>query len=137
MHVRRPALTGHGPGTPPSAVLALDLGQKTGCAVRNTDGAVASGTVEFKPGRFEGGGMVYLRFRACLQEVDETAGGIGAVYFEEVHSHRGVAAARAYGGFHAPAQPRGRRRTRSHTRGCPWPRSSGTSPARATPTRPR
>ena len=43
--------------------------------------------------------MVFLRFRAWLQEVDETAGGIGAVYFEEVRSHRGVAAAHAYGGF--------------------------------------
>jgi hypothetical protein len=82
-----------------SAVLALDLGQKTGWAVRNADGAIASGTVEFKPGRFEGGGMVFLRFRAWLQEVDETAGGVGAVYFEEVRSHRGVAAAHAYGGF--------------------------------------
>jgi hypothetical protein len=87
-------------GDPTSnAVLALDLGQKTGWAVRNSDGAIASGTVEFKPGRFEGGGMVFLRFRAWLQEVDETAGGSGAVYFEEVHSHRGVAAAHAYGGF--------------------------------------
>jgi Holliday junction resolvasome RuvABC endonuclease subunit len=43
--------------------------------------------------------MVYLRFRAWVQEVDETAGGIRAVYFEEVRSHRGVAAAHAYGGF--------------------------------------
>ena len=82
-----------------SAVLALDLGQKTGWAVRNADGAIASGTVEFKPGRFEGGGMVFLRFRAWLQEVDETAGGIGAVYFEEVRFHRGVAASHAHGGF--------------------------------------
>jgi hypothetical protein len=82
-----------------SAVLALDLGQKTGWAVRNADGAIASGTVEFKPGRFEGGGMAFLRFRAWLQEVDRAAGGIDAVYFEEVRSHRGVAAAHAYGGF--------------------------------------
>ena len=67
-----------------SAVLALDLGQKTGWAVRNADSAIASGTVEFKPSRWEGGGMVYLRFRAGLQDDDETAGGIGAVYFEEV-----------------------------------------------------
>ncbi len=43
--------------------------------------------------------MVFLRFRAWLQEVDETAGGVGAVYFEEVVAHRGVAAAHAYGGF--------------------------------------
>ena len=82
-----------------SVILALDLGQKTGWAARNADGAIASGTALFKPGRFEGGGMVYLRFRAWLQEVDETAGGIGAVYFEEVRSHRGVAASHAYGGF--------------------------------------
>ena len=38
------------------ATLALDLGQKTGWAVRNADGAIASGTALFKPGRFEGGG---------------------------------------------------------------------------------
>ena len=95
--VRWPALAGGAPTG--NAILALDLGQKTGWAVRNADGAIASGTVEFKPGRFEGGGMVYLRFRAWLQEVDETAGGIGAVYFEEVRFHRGVAAAHAYGGF--------------------------------------
>jgi crossover junction endodeoxyribonuclease RuvC len=91
------ALAGGDPTS--STVLALDLGQKTGWAVRNTDGAIASGTAEFKPGRFEGGGMVFLRFRAWLQEVDETAGGVGAVYFEEVRSHRGVAAAHTYGGF--------------------------------------
>jgi hypothetical protein len=82
-----------------SAVLALDLGQTTGWAVRNADGVIASGTTEFKPGRFEGGGMIYLRFRACLQEVDEIAGGVGAVYFEEVRSHRGVTAAHAYAGI--------------------------------------
>jgi Holliday junction resolvasome RuvABC endonuclease subunit len=82
-----------------NAILALDLGQRTGWAVRNADGAIASGTVEFKPGRFEGGGMIFLRFRAWLQEVDETAGGISAVYFEEVRSHRGAAASHAYGGY--------------------------------------
>jgi hypothetical protein len=34
-----------------------------------------------------------------LQEVDETAGGVGAVYFEEVRFHRDVMAAHAYGSF--------------------------------------
>ena len=81
------------------AILALDLGQKTGWAVRNGDGAIASGTVEFKPSRWEGGGMIFLRFRAWLQEIDGTVGGVGILYFEEVRSHRGVAAAHAYGGF--------------------------------------
>ena len=52
-------------GTPASPViLALDLGQRTGRAVRNRDGAIASGVHEFRPGRFEGGGMIWLRFRA-------------------------------------------------------------------------
>jgi hypothetical protein len=95
--VRWPALAGGAPTG--NAILALDLGQRTGWAVRNADGAIASGTLEFKPGRFEGGGMVFLRFRAWLQEVDETAGGIVVVYFEEVRFHRGVTAAHAYGGF--------------------------------------
>jgi hypothetical protein len=94
--VRQPVLA---TGDPAAGILALELGQKTGWAVRNADGAIASGTIEFKPGRFEGGGMVFLRFHAWLQEVDETAGGISTVYFEEVRSHRGVAAAHAYGGF--------------------------------------
>jgi hypothetical protein len=66
--VQWPALAVATAGGEPTdnAILALDLGQKTGWAVRNADGAIASGTVEFKPGRFEGGGMVFLRFRAWL-----------------------------------------------------------------------
>jgi hypothetical protein len=59
---------------------------------------ITSGMVQFRPGRLEGGGMVFLRFRAWLQELDETAGGIGAVFFEEVRRHIGTAAAHAYGG---------------------------------------
>ena len=94
--VRWPALAGGAPTG--NAILALDLGQKTGWAVRASDSAIASGTVELRP-RFEGGGMVLLRFRAWLQEVDETAGGVCAVYFEEVRFHRGVTAAQVHGGF--------------------------------------
>ena len=85
------------PTTP--VILALDLGQRTGWAVRNRDGAIASGVQEFRPGRFEGGGMIWLRFRAWLQEVDETSGGVGVVVFEEVRRHLGTSAAHAYGGY--------------------------------------
>jgi hypothetical protein len=60
-----------------NAIMALDLGQKTGWAVRNADGAIASGTAEFKPGRFEGGGMVFLRFRAWLQVTSNANTAIG------------------------------------------------------------
>ena len=80
-------------------ILALDLGQTTGWAVRNADGVITHGTVQFRPGRHEGGGMPFLRFRAWLQELDETVDGIDVVFFEEVHGHRGTAAAQTYGGF--------------------------------------
>ncbi len=83
----------------PSVILALDLGQRTGWAIRNRDGAIASGTHEFRPGRFEGGGMMWLRFRGWLQEIDETSGGIGVVVFEEVRRHAGTSASHAYGGY--------------------------------------
>ena len=96
----QPPLTVLAGGTPPAPViLALDLGQRTGWAVRNRDGAIASGVHEFRPGRFEGGGMIWLRFRAWLQEIDETSGGVGVVVFEEVHRHLGTAAGHAYGGY--------------------------------------
>lgn len=81
------------------AILALDLGTTTGWALRAVDGRILSGTQNFKPGRFEGGGMRYLRFRAWLAEVAYGAGAAGAVYFAEVRRHAGVDAAHAYGGF--------------------------------------
>jgi hypothetical protein len=82
-----------------SVILALDLGQRTGWAVRNCDGAIASGVQEFRPGRFEGGGMIWLRFRGWLQEIDETSGGVGVVLFEEVRRHLGTSAAHIFGGY--------------------------------------
>jgi Holliday junction resolvasome RuvABC endonuclease subunit len=80
-------------------ILALDLGTSTGWAIRVHDGSITSGTVSFKPGRFEGGGMRYLRFKHWLTETKNAVEGIGAVYFEEVRRHAGVDAAHAYGGF--------------------------------------
>ncbi len=81
-----------------SATLALDLGTSTGWALRTPDSQIVSGTQSFKPGRFEGGGMRYLRFRGWLAELHASAS-IGVVYFEEVRRHAGVDAAHAYGGF--------------------------------------
>ena len=54
------------PPSPDSAVLALDLGTTTGWALRAADGLVTSGTVSFRPGRYDGGGMRYLRFTNWL-----------------------------------------------------------------------
>jgi hypothetical protein len=97
--VRRPALAGHDPSPPRGALLALDLGQKAGWAVRTADGVITSGTVEFRPGRHEGGGMGYLRFRRWLDELRLTTGGLAEVLYEEVRAHRGTLAAQIYGAF--------------------------------------
>ncbi|MFZ9754071.1 MAG: hypothetical protein ACO3B3_11035 [Cyanobium sp.] len=45
-----------------TALLALDLGTCTGWALRERDGRICSGSQSFRPQRFEGGGMRFLRF---------------------------------------------------------------------------
>ena len=80
-------------------VLALDLGSTTGWALRGRDGTITSGTMTFRPSRFEGGGMRYLRFRAWLTEIARLARGIDRIVFEEVRAHAGTDAAHIYGGF--------------------------------------
>ena len=82
-----------------SAVLALDLGTATGWATRLAGGGIESGTVSFRPSRYDGGGMRYLRFRAWLDGIAEDVGGVSAIYFEEVRRHIGTDAAHLYGGF--------------------------------------
>jgi len=87
------------PAESPRCLLALDLGTTTGWALSSRDGHITSGSESFKPGRFEGGGMRFLRFKRWLTEVKQCADSIDAVYFEEVRRHAGVDAAHAYGGF--------------------------------------
>lgn len=79
-------------------ILALDLGTKTGWATKS-ENQITSGTESFKPQRFEGGGMRYLRFIKWLREMDLLLEGIDCVYFEEVRRHLGVDAAHTYGGL--------------------------------------
>jgi len=87
-------------GAPCSAcILALDLGTTTGWALRTAEGVILSGATSFRPSRYDGGGMRYLRFRAWLEELAEDAGGLSAIWFEEVRRHAGTDAAHAYGGF--------------------------------------
>lgn len=80
-------------------ILALDLGTKLGWAVSFGPGDVLHGTVEFKSGRYEGGGMRWLNFRKWLNGMHANHGPIDAIYFEEVRRHAGTDAAHAYGGF--------------------------------------
>ena len=82
-----------------TTILALDLGTTTGWALRSSDGAITSGSAGFRPQRFEGGGMRFLRFKRWLAELKDMTGGIHALYFEEVRRHVSTDAAHAYGGF--------------------------------------
>ena len=96
-HVGQPAPS---PGDDaPTTILALDLGTSTGWALRTGDGLITSGTVSFRPGRFDGGGMRYLRFSNWLAELDRLSGPIGAIHFEEVRHHTGTDAAHVFGGL--------------------------------------
>jgi len=80
-------------------LLALDLGTATGWALHGADGLITSGTASFRPGRYDGGGMRYLRFTNWLGELDRLSGPIAAIWFEEVRRHAGTDAAHVYGGL--------------------------------------
>ena len=84
---------------PGQTILALDLGTTTGWALRAPDGLITSGTVSFRPGRYDGGGMRYLRLTNWLTEIDRLSGPIEAIWFEEVRNHKGVDASHVYGGL--------------------------------------
>ncbi|WP_375695947.1 MULTISPECIES: crossover junction endodeoxyribonuclease RuvC [unclassified Bartonella] len=80
-------------------ILCLDLGTKTGWAIRGADGHITSDTENFQSRRFEGGGMRYLCFKRWLTELKRSVDEIDAVYFEEVRRHVGTNASHIYGGF--------------------------------------
>lgn len=82
-----------------STILALDLGTTTGWALRTYDGVITSGTQNFRPQRFEGGGMRFLRFKRWLAEIKQSCDPIDWLHFEEVRRHVSTDAAHAYGGF--------------------------------------
>lgn len=82
-------------------LLTLDLGTTTGWAMRTEDGIIMSGSQSFKPGRYDGGGMRYLRFKTWLTDLKNNMGGVDYVAYEEVRRHAGTDAAHVYGGFMA------------------------------------
>ena len=78
------------PGRP--ALLALDLGTRTGWALLDPRGHICSGSQPFTPQRFEGGGMRFLRFHRWLTELSHPGGAsaglaVEQVVFEEVRRH--------------------------------------------------
>jgi len=80
-------------------ILCLDLGTHTGWALLTTSVAgfnLLSGVWDFRPGRFDGAGLRYVRFRSQLNTLfDQTA--VDLVFFEEVRRHIGADAGRVYG----------------------------------------
>ena len=82
-----------------TTILALDLGTTTGWALRGSDGHITSGSESFRPQRFEGGGMRFLRFKRWLTELKAITSGIDCLHFEEVRRHVSTDAAHTYGGF--------------------------------------
>ena len=119
-----------------SAILALDLGTTTGWAIRTAEGVILSGTVSFRPSRYDGGGMRYLRFRAWLEELAEDAGGLSAIWFEEVRRHLGTDASHVYRRSARDADRVGRAAPASPTRARRSARSSVTPRAGAMPASP-
>ncbi|MEG3637671.1 crossover junction endodeoxyribonuclease RuvC [Magnetococcus sp. PR-3] len=79
-------------------VLALDLGSQLGWALHHPDGTITSGSVSFKPSRFEGGGMGWVRFADWLDHM-HFSHTISQISFELVRGHSGTLAAQVYGGF--------------------------------------
>ena len=91
----------HMPQAARRTILALDLGTTTGWAIRGFDGLITSGTASFRPSRFDGGGMRFLRFINWLTELDRLSGPIATIWFEEVRRHTGTDAAHVFGGLMA------------------------------------
>lgn len=78
--------------------LALDLGTTTGFAWSSAKGAMVSGTWDFKPKKYEGAGMRYVRFVAALDHLHARTP-ITQVWFEAVRRHIGTDAGHVYGGL--------------------------------------
>lgn len=80
------------------AVLALDLGTKTGFAYRSESGVVISGTQNLTPKRFESSAMRFIRFIEFLDQMNGEHK-LEHIGYEEVRRHVGTDAAHTYGGF--------------------------------------
>lgn len=83
------------------SILALDIGTKMGWALACPGMPyIYSGTEDFKPSRWEGGGMRFMKFKSWLTDVKQSADkGLDMVVYEEVRRHMSTDAAHAYGGF--------------------------------------
>lgn len=79
-------------------ILALDLGTKTGYAVRRRDAKLLHGTEDFTPRASWAPGQKWQRFRSWLSTMI-TENNVTQIAFEDVKRHAGTDAAHAYGAF--------------------------------------
>lgn len=80
-------------------ILALDLGTSTGWAVATRDGQHKSGSLRLDPKKLGGNGRRWIAFREWLTATARQAGGIQAVYVEDVRRHVSNLSARVYCGY--------------------------------------
>ena len=90
-------------------IVAIDPGTNCGWAVWRDGHVTDSGTWNLKGGRFEGGGMRYLRLRSHFRVLLDIAAP-DEVAFEEVRGHKGTDAAHIYGGVVATITEEGEAR---------------------------
>jgi Holliday junction resolvasome RuvABC endonuclease subunit len=80
--------------------IGIDLGTTSGWAARHESGLLQSGVLKLKAGRFEGGGMRFLRFNAAMSELFDVVKP-EIVFYEEVRRHLSTDSAHVYGGLMA------------------------------------
>ena len=82
-------------------MLALDLGTKTGYALRKSDGRIEYGSINTAPKRKQGRGVRWQNFKRFLLDTKQANPDISAIVYEDVRRHAGTDAAHCYGGFRA------------------------------------
>ena len=116
-------------------ILALDLGTTTGWALRGPTARSPAARCRFRPSRYDGGGMRYLRFRSWLDQLaDERRPDRRDPLRRSATAHRDRRGAHLWRSARH-AHRVGRAARRSPTKARRSARSNVTSPARATPTK--
>ena len=103
-------------------LLALDLGTTTGWAVQAADGLITSGTVSFRPSRYDGGGMTPLGESSGMIGL-EVMSNVAAAFLVEVVVNRGLGGLQFLQTSHLPES--------QHSSPRPKPRWAGMRPATA------
>lgn len=90
-----------GKGREVKAIVALDLGSKTGFAVRNAAGFLHSGTFDARGKPKDPPGVRWSNFRRFLVDLKQANPDLVEIHYEQVHRHIGTDAAHVYGALQA------------------------------------